>query len=112
MARNHQPDDRDELDVGVIERVRKEEKIQEPRQYRVVLHNDDFTPIDFVISLVQAVFRKDEAEATRITFEVHEKGAAIAGVYTHEIAETKVVQVLSRARLSDHPLMASLEPER
>jgi len=56
MARNHQPDDRDELDVGVIERVRKEEKIQEPRQYRVVLHNDDFTPIDFVISLVQAVF--------------------------------------------------------
>jgi ATP-dependent Clp protease adaptor protein ClpS len=79
--------------------------------YQVVLLNDDFTPVNFVIGLVKTVFRKDEVEASRITLEVHEKGAAVCGVYTHEIAETKCVEVHRRAGLAGHPLMATMEPE-
>lgn len=95
--------------VGLLER--DEQKLKKPRMYRVLLHNDDFTPIDFVVGLVQNTFRKTQDEAMAITLQVHERGMAVAGVYTHEIAETKVAQVHVLARKHDHPLMASVEPE-
>jgi ATP-dependent Clp protease adaptor protein ClpS len=79
--------------------------------WKVIIINDDFTPVDFVIALVRAVFRRDTDEATRITMEVHRSGAAVAGVYTREIAETKCAVVVGLAREAGHPLMATMEPE-
>jgi len=96
---------------GVGLKEREDHKVQKPRRYKVLIHNDDFTPIDWVMGLVEQVFRKSASEAQRITLEVHEKGSAVAGVYTHEIAETKVALVLHHARRDDHPLMATMEPE-
>ena len=101
----------DENETGVILRERAEKKVKRPRMYRVVIHNDDYTPMDFVVRLLETVFHRSESEATRIMLHVHNHGQGVAGVYTHEIAETKVAQVHMLARKNDHPLMASMEPE-
>lgn len=98
-------------DQGVTVMDRKDQKTERPRKYRVILHNDDFTPMNFVAQLISQLFRKSESEAMRLTLEIHTKGAACCGVYTHEIAETKVAQVHLAARQNEHPLMASMEPE-
>lgn len=92
-------------------KTRSERKTIRPRMYRVLLHNDDYTPMEFVVRLLQVVFHKGEAEATEIMLHVHNHGYGVAGVYTHEIAETKVAQVHMLARQQDCPLMASMEPE-
>ena len=96
---------------GVALKIRSEHKVTRPRMYRVLLHNDDYTPMDFVVRLLQTVFRRSEEESTAIMLHVHNKGVGVAGVYTHEIAETKVAQVHMLARQNDCPLMASMEPE-
>jgi ATP-dependent Clp protease adaptor protein ClpS len=96
---------------GVALKSREEKKLARPRMFRVLLHNDDYTPMDFVVRLLQGVFHHDETESTRIMLQVHNNGAGVAGIYTHEIAETKVAQVHMMAREHDCPLMASLEPE-
>jgi len=98
-------------DTGVLVAERTDKKLQRPRMYRVVLHNDDYTPMDFVVRLLETVFHRNESEATEIMLHVHNHGQGIAGVYTHEIAETKVAQVHLLARKNDHPLMASMEPD-
>ncbi len=103
--------DDEEGETGVILRERAEKKLKRPRKYRVVIHNDDFTPMDFVVRLLETVFHRNESEANMIMLHVHNHGQGVAGVYTHEIAETKVAQVHLLARKSDHPLMASMEPE-
>lgn len=100
---------KDESGVGLLEK--EDQKVQKPRRYKVLLHNDDFTPIDWVANLIKHVFRKSESEAVRITMEVHEKGTGVAGIYTREIAETKCAIVLAQAQKDGHPLMASIEPE-
>ena len=104
-------DREEERQDGVGLKEREDQKVQKPRRYKVLIHNDDFTPIDWVMGLVEQVFRKNWADAQRITFEVHEKGSAVAGVYTYGIAETKVAIVLHHAKRDGHPLMASMEPE-
>lgn len=96
---------------GVALKTREQKKLKRPRMYRVILHNDDYSPMDFVVRLLQTVFRKSESEATAVMLQVHHEGAGVAGIYTHEIAETKVAQVHMLARQADCPLMASLEPE-
>ena len=96
---------------GVVLQSRTQRKTQKPRMYRVLLHNDDYTPMDFVVRLLQTVFRKTESDATAIMLHVHNHGVGVAGVYTHEIAETKVAQVHMLARQNDCPLVASIEPE-
>lgn len=101
----------EDSETGVILREREEKKLKRPRMYRVILHNDDYTPMDFVVSLLETVFHRNETEATAIMLHVHNHGSGVAGVYTHEIAETKVAQVHLLARKNDHPLMASMEPE-
>jgi len=98
-------------DGGVVLQDRPEEKTKKPRMYKVLLHNDDFTPMYWVVGLLKHVFRKSEAEAERIMLQVHNNGVAVAGIYTHEIAETKVAQVAQHASRDDYPLMASLDPE-
>ena len=84
-------------------------KIKEPARYRVVLINDDFTPMDFVVDILQSVFGMDRSTATRVMLEVHTKGKGICGVYTFEIAETKVAQVTGLAQQHQHPLLCTME---
>ena len=107
MSRREQED----RESGVAVREREETRVKRPRMYRVLLHNDDYTPMDFVVRLLRDVFHRGESDATRIMLHVHNNGVGVAGVYTHEVAETKVAQVHLLARKNDHPLMASLEPE-
>lgn len=86
-----------------------EEDVREPRRYRVLLHNDDYTSMEFVIAVLVDIFRKNAEEATAIMLAVHERGLGSCGVYTHEIAETKVSQVHLRARRAGFPLKCTLE---
>ncbi len=84
-------------------------RLKKPPLYRVVLLNDDYTPMEFVVQVVQKVFGKDRNTATRIMLEVHTKGKGICGVYTYEIAETKVAQVTGLAQQHQHPLLCTME---
>ncbi len=87
------------------------QKTDVPPQYKVLLLNDDYTPMDFVVYILRRFFRKSSEEAEMIMFEGHTKGAALAGVYSFEIAETKVSQVHRAARQEGHPLRCVVEPE-
>jgi len=89
---------------GVKERV--ERKTQEPALFSVVLLNDDYTPMQFVVDVLETVFQKSPAEAYRIMMQVHLNGRAVAGIYPWEVAETKVDTLLARARAEGHPLQA------
>jgi ATP-dependent Clp protease adaptor protein ClpS len=86
-------------------------KTKRPPMYKVVLLNDDFTPMDFVVMVIEHIFRKTHEEAVELMLAVHEKGQAIVGVYTREVAETKVDQVIEYARINEHPLQCAMEPE-
>ncbi len=94
-----------EADTG----IRQKPRLQEPKLYRVVLHNDDYTTMDFVVQVIMAVFHKPAAEATKIMLDVHKKGLGVVGVYTLDIAATKVSQVHEMARQNEYPLKASWE---
>ena len=83
--------------------------IKKPPMYKVVLLNDDFTPMDFVVEVLRAFFGMDHDRATQIMLNVHTRGKGICGVYTFEIAETKVVQVNEFARQNEHPLKCAME---
>jgi ATP-dependent Clp protease adaptor protein ClpS len=85
-------------------------KLQKPKQWKVLLHNDNYTTRDFVVFLLQTVFGKSEHEAVRIMLHVHNNGVGVAGIYTYEVAETKLETVISLARENEYPLMASMEP--
>jgi ATP-dependent Clp protease adaptor protein ClpS len=86
-------------------------RTQVPRRYRVLLHNDDFTTMEFVVEVLVRFFRKGATEATRIMLEVHHRGVGVAGVFTREVAETKIAQVTDAARESGFPLLLTMEPE-
>jgi ATP-dependent Clp protease adaptor protein ClpS len=89
--------------------VRQKPRLEEPRLYRVLLHNDHYTTMDFVVKVVVSVFHKSAAEATKIMLDVHRKGRGVVGVYTLDIAATKVSQVHEMARQGEFPLRASWE---
>lgn len=82
-----------------------------PALYKVILLNDDYTPMDFVILILRRFFHKNEADATRVMLEVHNQGAGIAGVFSYEVAETKVYQVNEFSRTNRHPLKCIMEKE-
>src|ERR1700761_152841 len=84
---------------------------KKPSMYKVFLLNDDYTPMDFVIQVLETFFNKSREEATRIMLHVHKKGMGLCGVYTYEVAETKVSQVLAAARQAQHPLQCTMEKE-
>ncbi|KEF35557.1 Clp protease ClpS [Deinococcus sp. RL] len=86
-------------------------RVQRPRLYRVLLLNDDYTPMDFVVMVLERHFRKSEQEAQLIMLAVHHKGQGVAGVYTRDVAETKVAQVTAEARRHGYPLRLVAEPE-
>lgn len=98
-------------DTGVIEKLKEEidEKIKEPSMYRVLLHNDDYTTMDFVVEVLIFIFHKTHEEANQIMLNVHEKGVGVCGVYTFEIAETKVETVHRLAQENEFPLKCSME---
>lgn len=100
-------DEQGESGVLTIERT----KVKRPKKYKVLLHNDDYTTMEFVIYILQKVFGKNYDEAKAIMINVHEKGVGVCGVYSHEIAETKMQKVMDEAKANGHPLKCSIEPE-
>ncbi len=101
-------DDGDGKDqVGVATKTRTKPK--KPSQFKVLLLNDDYTPMEFVVMLLKRFFQMDLEQATRVMLHVHQKGVGICGVFTYEIAETKVNQVMDFARQNSHPLQCTLE---
>ena len=84
-------------------------KVQEPSLYKVLLHNDDYTSMEFVIAVLERVFRKNTSEATKVMMNVHQEGIGIAGIFTREICETKAAIVHDLARQSEYPLRCSVE---
>ena len=91
----------------VLEEARP--KIKRPSMYRVILLNDDFTPMEFVVEVLEQFFSLDRTSATRVMLEVHTKGRGVAGIYTYEIAETRVAQVNGYSRQHQHPLLCTME---
>lgn len=94
-------------DTDVVTKTNQVTK--KPRLYKVLLHNDDYTTMEFVVYILQSIFHRSEADAMQIMLHVHRNGVGVAGVYTHEVAETRVLQVETLAKQSEFPLRCSLE---
>lgn len=107
MNSNSDNDDKRGTERGVATKTRP--KTKKPSQYRVLLLNDDYTPMEFVVGLLMGIFKKTQEEATQIMLDVHQNGVGVCGIYTFEVAETKVAQVLDAAKRGDHPLKCTLE---
>ncbi|MEC9199642.1 ATP-dependent Clp protease adapter ClpS [Donghicola tyrosinivorans] len=99
----------DSSDSDVILKTRR--KTQRPPMYKVLLLNDDYTPMEFVVHILERFFGLNHAQAFEIMLTVHKKGLAVVGVFSHEIAETKVTQVMDFARRHEHPLQCTMEKE-
>jgi len=105
MAERHELGDRERDDLETF----GEARLEEPHMYRVILHNDDYTTMDFVVTVLMKVFHKTAPEATKIMLDVHRKGHGVCGCYTYDIATTKVAQVHEMARKNEYPLRCSCE---
>ena len=97
--------------IGDVLVAEPEVKTKRPPRYKVILLNDDYTPMDFVVMVLEQIFRKTNQDALTVMLEVHQKGAGLAGVYTRDVAETKSAQVSEYARINDYPLQCVLESE-
>ena len=107
MSENGPDNERtDSYDVAVEE---ARPKLKQPPLYRVVLINDDYTPMEFVVDILETIFGMERTRATQVMLEVHTKGKGICGVYNFEIAETKVAQVMGIAQQHQHPLLCTME---
>ena len=95
--------------TGIVTKTRP--KTKKPSLYKVLLLNDDYTPMEFVVHILERFFNKNRQEATRIMLHVHNRGVGVCGVYTYEVAETKVTQVMDFARQHQHPLQCTLEKD-
>jgi ATP-dependent Clp protease adaptor protein ClpS len=84
-------------------------QLKEPAMYQILMHNDDFTPMEFVVAVLEEFFNMERVQATRVMYEVHTAGKAICGVFSKDIAETKVEQVMEYARRHEHPLRCNVE---
>jgi len=102
-------DDGDSSGTGTATITKPKTRTKTPSLYRVILVNDDYTPMDFVIHVLQRFFSKDIAEATKIMLQIHHQGSGVCGTYSHEIAETKVYQVNQYSRQNQHPLKCVME---
>ncbi len=97
----------DDDDTLLAEKTRP--KLQKPPMYKVVLLNDDYTPMEFVVHILETIFGHDREKATQIMLHVHTRGKGVCGTYTRDVAETKVVQVNNYARENQHPLLCDME---
>ena len=95
--------------TGVVVKTRP--KTKKPSMYKVIMLNDDYTPMEFVVHIIERFFAKSREEATQIMLHVHQRGVGICGVYTYEVAETNVTQVMDFARQHQHPLQCTLEKD-
>jgi len=102
-------DDKEGGRTGALTLTRTRTK--KPSMYKVLMLNDDYTPMEFVVDVLQHIFQKNREEATEIMLHVHQKGVGVCGVYTYEVAETKVTQTVDYARKNQHPLQCTLEKE-
>ena len=102
-----------DLDLEREEAVVAESKprLKKPPLYKVLLHNDDYTSMEFVVFILRTIFQRSEVDAVRIMLHVHNQGVGVAGVYTYEIAEAKIAKVTKLARQQEFPLLCSLEPD-
>lgn len=100
-----------DFDTDSDVRVKPRDEVQTPRRYKVLLHNDHYTSMEFVIMILETVFRRSTAESVEIMFSVHHKGIGVAGVYPAAVAETKIEQVHKKAEEEGFPLRCSMEPE-
>lgn len=107
---SNQQDSEGDSSTAVISR--EDIKLQRPKMFRVLLHNDDYTPMDFVTHVLEKYFRKSAAEAEKIMLDVHRKGIGLCGVYPFDIAETKVSQVTRLAESHEYPLKCTCEEDR
>ncbi|MCB9673764.1 MAG: ATP-dependent Clp protease adapter ClpS [Alphaproteobacteria bacterium] len=98
---------KEEGDSSVLER----QKVDEPRKYKVLLLNDHYTTMEFVVMVLRTVFHHSSAQATRVMLHIHNNGVGVAGVYTREVAETRIAQVEAMAAEEGHPLQCEMEPE-
>ena len=105
------PSDEDGGDTGTGTITRTRTKTKKPSMYKVLLLNDDYTPMEFVVYVLQRFFSKSVEDATKIMLHVHQNGVGICGVFTYEVAETKVSQVMDLARQHDHPLQCTMEKD-
>lgn len=99
----------DDNDTGVITKTRA--KTKKPSMYKVLMLNDDYTPMEFVVHILERIFNKSQDEATTIMLHVHQKGVGLCGVFTYEVAETKAAQVMELARHNQHPLQCTIEKD-
>ena len=102
---------RPDRDGVVVTEPEQKTRLARPRLYKVLLHNDDYTTMEFVVEILRTIFRRSENEATAIMLHIHRHGIGIAGVYTFEIAETKVAEVTQAAAENEHPLLCTMEPD-
>jgi ATP-dependent Clp protease adaptor protein ClpS len=104
-------EDKDRRGTGTDVITKPRTRTKKPRLYKVLLLNDDYTPMDFVIYVLEQYFNKSRSEATGIMLQVHRSGVGVCGVFTYEVAETKVAQVMNFARQNEHPLQCTMEKE-
>ena len=110
MSDDNRPDD-DDGDAGTGVVTRTKPKTKKPSLYKVLLLNDDYTPMEFVVHILERFFNKGPEEAMKIMLHVHQHGVGVCGLYTYEVAETKVTQVMDFARQHQHPLQCTMERE-
>ena len=109
VGQNNVPDNGDDLERGVA--VKSRPKTKKPSMYKVLMLNDDYTPMEFVIYVLESFFSMSHDEATQVMLHVHQKGVGICGVFTYEIAETKVNQTMDLAQKNEHPLQCTIEKD-
>ena len=95
---------------SLLAETRSDERLQHPRMWRVLLHNDDYTTQEFVVWILEQVFHKPQAEAFAIMLSVHQSGLGVAGIYTHDVAASKVQAATAAAEQEDYPLLVTMEP--
>ena len=109
VGQNNEQDSGDELERGIA--VKSRPKTKKPSMYKVLMLNDDYTPMEFVIYVLESFFSMSHDEATQVMLHVHQKGVGICGVFTYEIAETKVNQTMDLAQKNEHPLQCTIEKD-
>lgn len=108
-AQDKEKKDDDGTGTGVVTKTKP--KTKKPSMWRVVLLNDDYTPMEFVVYVLEKFFGLDQQSAVQVMLHVHQKGVGVCGVFSYEVAETKVTQVIDFARVNEHPLQCTMEKE-
>src|SRR5215470_2449627 len=106
MAIKRQP----QGDTAVVTEKKTQKKLQRPKLYKVLLHNDDYTTMEFVVAVLQSIFHHSEESATAIMLHIHRHGIGVAGIFPFAIAETKVAEVMNAAEKAEFPLLCTMEP--